>query len=71
MVLEWTINCDIDFPDAEIDKIVEKAKENEWNNDRIKTAILSVVDGFDDYDYWTWNSDQTDKVLKEIHRRLA
>lgn len=71
MILNWTVECSIDFPDAEIDEIVEEAKENEWNDDRIRTAILSVVDGFDDYDYWTWNSDQTDKILEEIHRRLA
>ena len=71
MVLEWTIDCNVDFPDAEIDEIVEEAKENEWNDDRIRTAILSVVDGFDDYDYWTWSSDQTDKILEEVHRRLV
>ena len=71
MVLEWTIDCNVDFPDVEIDGIVKEAKENEWNDDRIRTAILSVVEGFDDYDYYTWDRDQTNEVLEEIHRRLA
>lgn len=71
MVLNWTVECNVEFPEAEIDEIVKEAKEKGWNDDRIRTVILYVVDGFDDYDYWTWNSDQTDKVLEEIHRRLA
>lgn len=71
MVLNWTVECNVEFPETEIDEIVKEAKEKGWNDDRIRTVILYVVDGFDDYEYYTWNSDQTDKVLEEIHRRLV
>lgn len=70
MIVEYTIEMVVDFPEETINELVEQAKENEWDVDRIKTAVDAELFGFDDEIFYTWGTEQTDKVVKEICRRL-
>ena len=70
MIVEYTIEMVVDFPEETINELVEQAKENEWDVDRIKTAVDAELFGFDDEIFYTWGTKQTDKVVEEICRRL-
>ena len=70
MIVEYTIEMVVDFPEETINELVEQAKENEWDVDRIKTAVDAELFGFDDEIFYTWGTEQTDKVVEEICRRL-
>lgn len=70
MIVEYTVEMAVDFPEETIDKIVKQAKENKWDVNRIKTAVDSETCGFDDDVFYTWGAEQTNKVVEEIRRRL-
>lgn len=70
MIIEYTVEMVVNFPEETINELVERAKENEWDVDRIKTAVDSELFGFDDDVFYTWGTEQTDKVVEEIRRRL-
>ena len=71
MIVEYTVEMTVDFPEDTINELVERAKENEWDVDRIKTAVDSEIFGFDDDVFYTWGTEQTDKVVEEILHRLG
>ena len=71
MIVEYVTTIIADFPDETINEIIEQAKENAWDVKRIKTAVESEIYGFDDEVFYTWGTEQTDKVVEEICHRLG
>ena len=69
MIIEKVITYEFDFPDYEIDNIVEKVWRN-FNEQEARFYISNVVCGWDDCDYYTWDTDETEEVLAEIRRRV-
>ena len=70
MIIEYTTTIVADFTEDIINELVERAKENKWDIDRIKTAVDAEIFGFDDEVFYTWGTVQTDKVVEEICHRL-
>lgn len=66
MIINWTVELETDFPDEEIDAIVDDAIAKNWDESQIRAAIFNVVIGFDDEFYFTWGEKQTDEVYKEV-----
>ena len=69
MIIEKTITYQFDFPDYEIDRIVESLWRD-FSETKARSYILDVVSGWDDCDYYTWDSDETAEVLAEVNRRI-
>ena len=70
MIIEYVTTIIAEFPEETINEIIKQAKENAWDIKRIKTAVESEIYGFDDEIFYTWGTEQTDKVVEEIRRRL-
>lgn len=71
MILEWDVHMTVEFPDADIEDIVDRAREEKWTQEDILNAVNEVALGFEDEDYYAWGYDQAMAVMKEINERLA
>lgn len=69
MIIEKVITYEFDFPDYEIDNIVRQVWRD-FTEEKARNCILDVVSGWDDCDYYAWETDETEKVLAEIKRRV-
>lgn len=71
MVLEWTELYTVDFPDDEILRICEMVRQDGYDEAKVILEIIGVTEGFDDYDYYAWGTEQTKEVLDEIKHRVG
>lgn len=69
MYIEKQVTYQFDFPDDDIRRIV-KALRNKYDKSKARTLVMEVVSGWDDCDYYAWDSDETEQVLAEIEKRL-
>jgi len=71
MVVEWTEPYTVDFPDDEILRICEMVRQDGYDEAKVIHEIIEVTEGFDDYDYYAWGTEQTKEVLDEIKHRVG
>lgn len=72
MTLEWEVYMETEFPEDDLEEIVNLVRENEWDDDnKIITCVNDTVTGFDDCIYYAWGDEQTMAVVNEIKRRLG
>ena len=70
MVIEKQVWYTFDFPEDEIDRIVDLMRED-YDERKAIREIEDVVSGWDDCDYYAWDRDETEKVVEEIKRRVG
>ena len=71
MVLKWTTQHAVVFPEEDIERICELTRERCYEGSQIREAVIDTAMGFDDCDYYGWGEDQTQEVIREIKRRLG
>ena len=71
MILEWNVPMTVEFPEEELEKIVNSIQEDGWDYNRLVDSIDDVVMGFDDSDYFAWSEEQTKEVVNEVKRRIG
>ena len=71
MVLEWTVNYSVEFPEEKIECILEKLGRKYTNDYVISDLVTDMACCFDDEIYYAWGEEQTKKVTDEIKRRLG
>lgn len=71
MVLEWTVDYSVEFPEEKIEWILEKLGRKYTNDYVINDLVTDVACGFDDEIYYAWGEEQTQKVTNEIKQRLG
>lgn len=69
MTIEWTTIHDVEFPEETMERICDRMREK-YDEDLALKLINSEVAGFEDYDYYAWDHDQTLQVLNEVKRRI-
>lgn len=71
MIVTWTVEYGMDFPDDYIDEILNDLREDGWNEAYVRKCINEEVSGFEDCDYYAWGTEQTEEVLNVIKQRFG
>ena len=71
MILEWNVPMVVDFPEGELEKLVNSTQENGWDYNRLVRSINDVVIAFEDDTYCNWGCEQTAEVIDEVKRRIG
>ena len=71
MIVEWTEPYAVDFPDDEILRICNMVREEGYDEEKVILEIIGVTEGFDDYNFYAWGTEQTKEVLDEIKHRIG
>ena len=70
MIIEKTIVHTFEFPDDEIDDIADELRD-EYNEKILYRRINDYISGWDDCDYYNWDSEDTEKVAQAIRQRVG
>ena len=72
MIVNWTVNYELDFSEEDIKSIASQALEKNWNDDMILYAIYTFVEKrYDTELYFAWGVEQTKIIYDEIRRRMG
>lgn len=72
MIVTWTVEHELDFYDDYIDEIVNDLQEKgRWDEKYARKRIREEIEGYDDYDYYAWGTEQTEEVLNVIKQRFG
>ena len=71
MTLEWTVDAIVDFPDDDINRLVNLMLTEGYDEKKLYHEIMEVVYCFEDNEYYLWGTEQTKAVADEIKRRCG
>ena len=71
MTLEWDVHMYTEYPEEDLEDLVNSVREHGWDDHKIVESINNTVLGFEDEIYYNWGHEQTMTIVNEVKNRLG